>query len=221
MNNAVEPEAPLQTAMRRRKWLWIGCCLGGAGLLGAATSPRWRSKPVAIADVEIDLCVLAPSIPYDPASGLPEDAPRPVPADARCPVCGMYPSRAPLWAAQVLYRDHEAHFFDSPVDLIQFLADVERYNPGRAAVGVHSRWVTDAASGAWVALEQAWFVHGSDALGPMRRGDLPAFADPSKAAEFVGRRGGEALAFGAITPAIVKSLAVERSRGFHEHAHDA
>jgi nitrous oxide reductase accessory protein NosL len=203
--------------MRRRTWLWIGGGLG-VGLLGAVAYPRRRSK--AVAEIGIDLCVLAPPTPYDPAGGLPADVPRPVPADARCPVCGMYPARAPLWAGQVLYRDHEAHFFDSPVDLMQFLADVERYGMGRGAADVRSRWVTDAASGAWVALEQAWFVLGSDALGPMRRGDLPAFADRSKAAEFAGRRGGEALAFGAITPAIVKSLAVERSHGFHEHAHD-
>ena len=49
-----------------------------------------------------------------------------------------------------------------------------------------------------------------------RRGDLPAFAD--EAGE-LGRRGGRVLTFEAVTPAILKSLAVERGAGLHEHAH--
>ena len=162
---------------------------------------------------------MSPPIDYDPASGLPQDVPRPVPADARCPVCGMYPARDPLWACQVLYDDYAAQFFDSPVDLMLFLADAERYGISpTAAAGIRSRWVTDMASGAWVPLEQAWFVSGSDALGPMQRGDLPAFGDQAKAAEFASRRRGRALAFGAVTPAIVKSLAVGRGQGLHAHA---
>ncbi|MCL1962317.1 MAG: nitrous oxide reductase accessory protein NosL [Desulfovibrionaceae bacterium] len=224
MSNSPAPETPLQTAIRRRKWLWIGAGLGGAGLLGfgaAATRPRWRPRSAAAVDIETEVCVISPPSAYDPASGLPADAPRPVPADARCPVCGMYPARYPLWAGQVLYRDHAAHFFDSPVDLMQFLADVQRYAAGHGAADVQSRWITDAASGAWVALEQAWFVLGSDELGPMRRGDLPAFAGQAGAASFARQHGGQALAFGAVTPAIVKSLAIERGHGLQEHAHGA
>ena len=48
---------------------------------------------------------------------------------------------------------------------------------------------------------------------------LPAFADEAGAAEFAGRRGGRVLTFEAVTPAILKSLAVERGAGLHEHAH--
>jgi hypothetical protein len=43
-----------------------------------------------------DICIVAPPIPHDPASALPVLAARPVPAHARCPVCGMYPARASL-----------------------------------------------------------------------------------------------------------------------------
>ena len=218
MSHFPDPELPLPTALRRRKWLWIGGGLGGAGVLAAAAT--WRSLLAFGADVEPEVCVVAPPVAYDPASGWPADAPRPIPADARCPVCGMYPARTPLWAGQVLYRDHAAHFFDSPVDLMQFLSDVERYSVGRSAADLRSRWVTDTAGGGWVALEQAWFVLGSDALGPMRRGDLPAFGDQAQAADFARRHGGRALAFGAVTPAIVRSLAVERGHGMQEHMHD-
>ncbi|MBU1396829.1 MAG: nitrous oxide reductase accessory protein NosL, partial [Gammaproteobacteria bacterium] len=68
-----------------------------------------------------DLCIVAPATPYDPASGRAMLAPRPIPADARCPVCGMYPARFSRWAAQSIFKDGAAHYFDSPLDLFVFL----------------------------------------------------------------------------------------------------
>ena len=219
MNRLAAPA--MQTAgLHRRRWLWVCGGLCTAGLMGAlATRRRWWPAAAAVPEIEPEVCVVAPPLPHDPASGLALHAPRPVPADARCPVCGMFPARQPLWAGQAVYRDGAAHFFDSPVDLMQFLTAVERYSAGRSAADVHTSWVTDAAGRGWVELTKAWFVHGSDALGPMRRGDLPAFADEAGAAEFASRRGGRVLTFEAVTPAILKSLAVERGAGLHEHAH--
>ena len=219
MNRLAAPA--MQTAgLHRRRWLWVCGGLCTAGLMGAlATRRRWWPAAAAVPEIEPEVCVVAPPLPHDPASGLALHAPRPVPADARCPVCGMFPARQPLWAGQAVYRDGAAHFFDSPVDLMQFLTAVERYSAGRSAADVHTSWVTDAAGRGWVELTKAWFVHGSDALGPMRRGELPAFADEAGAAEFASRRGGRVLTFEAVTPAILKSLAVERGAGLHEHAH--
>lgn len=219
MHRSTATSSHAATGLRRRGWLWVCGGLCTAGVMGAlATHRRWWPG-ATVPEIEPEVCVVAPPLPQDPASGLALHAPRPVPADARCPVCGMFPARQPLWAGQAVYRDGAAHFFDSPVDLMQFLTAVERYSAGRSAADVHTSWVTDAAGRGWVALTEAWFVHGSDALGPMRRGDLPAFADEAGAAEFAGRRGGRVLAFEAVTPAILKSLAVERGAGLHEHAH--
>ena len=47
-------------------------------------------------------------------------APQAVPAEARCPVCGMYPARYPKWAAQLRYSDGERRYFDSPVEMLQY-----------------------------------------------------------------------------------------------------
>ena len=210
-------------ALVRRRLLLAGA----AGALAAGTALLWdygRSASAGFEPPAEDVCIVAPTRvtpphAFDPANGLAMYDARPIPADARCPVCGMFPARQPLWAGQAVYRDGAAHFFDSPVDLMQFLTAVERYSAGRSAADVHTSWVTDAAGRGWVELTKAWFVHGSDALGPMRRGDLPAFADEAGAAEFAGRRGGRVLTFEAVTPAILKSLAVERGAGLHEHAH--
>lgn len=221
-----QPPAPGPSA-HRRAWLLGAACTAAvaAGLAATWRLGRWPGQTPALAPAPADVtglddfCITAPAMAYDARSGLAPDAPRPVPADARCPVCGMFPARQPLWAGQAVYRDGAAHFFDSPVDLMQFLTAVERYSAGRSAADVHTSWVTDAAGRGWVELTKAWFVHGSDALGPMRRGDLPAFADEAGAAEFASRRGGRVLTFEAVTPAILKSLAVERGAGLHEHAH--
>jgi copper chaperone NosL len=65
---------------------------------------------------------------HDPVIGLDPIAARPVPAEARCPVCGMYPARYPRWAAQLIFKDGKALFFDSPLELFRFLLDMGRYH---------------------------------------------------------------------------------------------
>ena len=102
-----------------------------------AMLPQGKSRAVDFMPPAEDLCIvpsarIAAALPWDPASGLHIHAARPVPAQARCPVCGMYPSRYPRWAAQLIFEDGAAHFFDSPVDLFIFLEDTARYDPERA-----------------------------------------------------------------------------------------
>lgn len=167
------------------------------------------------AALEPDVCIVAPPTPYDSASGLPMHAARPVPADVRCPVCGMFPARAPDWAAQVIFDNGDAQFFDSPLSLFMYLQDVERYSPGRSAAQIIARYVTDVPSRQWVDAGSAWFVHGSTAKGPMRAGNLPAFATREDAQAFAQRRGGSVLPFGAIDAALIAPLA---GQGGHDHA---
>lgn len=153
-----------------------------------------------------ELCVVAPAQPWDAASGLPPDAPRPVPANARCPVCGMFPSRNLRWAAQVIYADGAAHFFDSPLTLHLFLQDVPRYAAGRTGADVASRWVTDLETGRWIDADRAFHVQGSDTPGPMRAGNLPAFATADAAQRHADAHGGRVLRAAAIDPALVRAL---------------
>ncbi|MDO5288488.1 MAG: nitrous oxide reductase accessory protein NosL [Pseudomonadota bacterium] len=229
-----QPPAPGPSA-HRRAWLLGAACTAAvaAGLAATWRLGRWPGQTPALAPAPAavtgldDFCITAPAMAYDARSGLAPDAPRPVPADARCPVCGMYPARYPRWAAQVLYRDQHAHFFDSPVDLLQFLADVGRHRSGHSAADILSRWVSHAGTdtahaahaAAWIALESAWFVHGSSAMGPMRTPDLPAFASQAQAQAFSRQRGGQVLAWADITPAIVQSLSTRRKHTLHEQGH--
>ena len=176
-------------------------CMAAAGALFAQYATK--GKAAEFVPPAEDICIVAPtrlSVPYphDPASGLDRLAARPVPADARCPVCGMYPARFPKWAAQIIFSDGSAHFFDSPVDLFAFLDEPARFDAEHTAADAAALYVADHRSGTWVDARKAVFVIGSSVRGPMRGPDLPAFAEPGAAQTFIAEHGGRALAFDEI-----------------------
>lgn len=212
----------------RRRLLLGGAAAALTGSLALALHGRTGAPGSAAAALPPfdDLCIVAPLHPFDAASGLAPHAARAVPADARCPVCGMYPQRYPDWAAQVIYQDGSAHFFDSPLSLFVYLADVPRYCAGYSQADIAARYVTandlpahpatdnDGTAGrSWMAADDAWFVHGSAALGPMRNGNLPAFASRAQAEAFARQRGGTVLPFTQVDDALVRTL----HTGRHSH----
>lgn len=162
--------------------------------------------------IENELCIIAPATPYDPASGLSLLDPRPIPEDARCPVCGMYPARSPGWVAQSIFKDGASHSFDSPIDLFFFLQRVDHYDSRYTSNDVAANFVTDFENGQWIEASSAFFVLRSNIMGPMRDADLPAFGTREAAQAFARRRGGKTLMFTDITPELIASL----SRNVHD-----
>lgn len=177
-------------------------------VLALAANAAWRSHRAAqaAAAVEDEVCVVAPPTPFDPRWGVGRLEPRPVPADARCPVCGMFPARNPDWAAQVIFKNGDTQFFDSPLTLWVYLHDVGRFAPGRSAADIASSWVTDGSTRGWIGAESAYYVHGSNALGPMRAGNLPPFASEAEAQAFARRRGGQVLRAGQIDQTLLDRM---------------
>ncbi|AWI53003.1 hypothetical protein DEH84_05845 [Aquabacterium olei] len=174
-----------------------------------------RSASVAPpSPAEADVCRSILPHTYDARSGLPRHAARPIPQDARCPVCGMFPARTPRWAAQLIFDDGAAYFFDSPVSLLLYLQDVGRYSRGRLHTEVRASYVQDFETGTWLPLDSAWFVHGSDALGPMRAGNLPPFRTRSDAEAFARRHGGQILSAAPLRRALPDAL---RRQAPHRH----
>lgn len=200
---------PRPQAATRRTAL-AALLLGSAGLVAWQWPQRTPPRPsgnAALEGIGDDVCVVAPPTPYDPALGQPLTAAREVPADARCPVCGMYPARARAWAAQVIFADGDAYFFDSPLSLMLYLGNVAHHTRGRTADAIVARYVTDTDTGGWLNAQEAVYVTASSAMGPMRAGNLPAFVDTEAAQEFVQQRGGRAVPFGAIDVALLRRLA--------------
>lgn len=187
--------------------------VAGAALLRQQSLQEADARRAAAALAALqDVCIVAPATPYDAASGLPVAAPRAVPPEARCPVCGMFPARFPLWAAQLIYDTGDVHFFDSPLSLFQYLNAQALYAQERFAPSVLAAYVTDTAGGGWTAAQDAAYVAGSSLLGPMRNGNFPAFSTPGAAEGFAQLRGGERLN----APALADHV---RAAGIHTPVH--
>lgn len=193
------------TPLYRTRWV-VGGGLALALLLAAGWGWQQHRAQQAAAAIEDEYCVVAPPTPFNPAWGVGPTEPRPIPPDARCPVCGMFPARNPDWAAQVIFRDGATQYFDSPLTLWTYLHDVGRYASGRSASDIVARWVTDGSSRRWIAADTAFYVHGSNALGPMRAGNLPPFATREAAQAFAQRRGGDVLRAEQIRPELIERL---------------
>ncbi len=118
----------------------------------------------------------------------------------------MFPARAPEWAAQVIFQNGDAQFFDSPLSLFQYLQSPERYSPGRNQQSIAARYVTDSSNRQWIDAVSAWYVQGSNALGPMRNGNFPAFQSPEAAAKFAQKRGGRVIAFRDVDAKLLGSM---------------
>lgn len=109
----------------------------------------------------------------------------------RCPVCGMFVAKFPEWWAQAVLPDGKRVTFDGVKDLVRFLRDPARHGGGPTAAGV-TVWVHDYYSVAPLPAESAWYVAGSDVLGPMGREFIP-FRSRAEAEEFMRDHRGEAV----------------------------
>lgn len=116
---------------------------------------------------------------------------RPGPDDV-CPVCGMVVSLYDEWVAQVVLEDGSALFFDGSKDLFRYLLDRDRLAHDRAQVAVTAVFVTGYYEVKAIPAREAWFVVGSDVLGPMGA-ELVAHASRAEAEEFLHDHGGRAI----------------------------
>ena len=109
------------------------------------------------------------------ASILPQPGPRDL-----CPVCGMLVAKYPAWVAIARYRDGHAHFFDGAKDLFKYLFDLPRYAPGHRREDLAGLWVTEFYGLTRIDAKKAWYVIGSDVLGPMGHEFVPLASRPSR-----------------------------------------
>lgn len=135
----------------------------------------------------------------------PVQAPDPE-ATSTCPVCGMFVAKYPEWIATVLYRDGHTHHFDGAKDLFKYLLDLPRWAPGHESSQIRLIAVTEYYSLARIDAQKAWYVTGSDVLGPMGHELIPL--DSRQAAEeFKSDHGGRRiLQFEAIDLPLLQAL---------------
>jgi len=124
----------------------------------------------------------------------------------KCPVCGMFVAKYPEWSASLTFGDGKTEFFDGVKDMLRFYHDLKRYAPKRQTADIREILVKDYYSLAPVDAVSAWYVIGSDVLGPMGKEGVP-FAKQADAQSFLkDHHGRKILSFSGMTPEIIKGL---------------
>jgi nitrous oxide reductase accessory protein NosL len=126
-----------------------------------------------------------------------------VPNGAKCPVCGMFVTKYPKWAAMIEV-DGKKYYFDGVKDMMKYyIFDVDfPYD----RTHITQMEVTDFYTLDAIPAKQAWYVYDSELYGPMGRELIP-FASKKAAENFMADHGGERIVhFDEITPKMVMAL---------------
>jgi nitrous oxide reductase accessory protein NosL len=131
--------------------------------------------------------------------------PDPGPKDT-CPVCGMFVALYPDWVATVLYKDGHAHHFDGAKDLFKYLLNLPKYAPDHQSADIAVIGVTEYYGVTRIDARAAWYVIGSDILGPMGH-ELVPLATQAGAEEFLkDHQGRRMVRFDEITVELLENL---------------
>jgi len=118
--------------------------------------------------------------------------------DEKCQVCGMYLHYYPTWVAQINYPKSETYKFDGIKDMLKFYFNNEE--------GIVDVFVQDYYTLETLDARKAYYVTGSDVLGPMGN-ELIAFKDKKSAKTFLLEHKGKHLYhFNELTEDIVRAL---------------
>ena len=117
--------------------------------------------------------------------------PRPPGPGDRCAVCGMFVEKYHPWVATIAFADGAQVFFDGPKDLFRYLLDPEKFKVKDRAIS--EVYVTDYYRVRLIDAKTAFFVVGSDVMGPMggelvpleKRDDAETFALDHKGQEIL------------------------------------
>lgn len=127
-------------------------------------------------------------------------------AKDKCPVCGMFVSGYKGFLAEVVFRDGFRAYFDGPKDMFRYYFQPEKYQPRRKAADIASVYVTDYYSMEMIDGKQAFYVSGSDVLGPMGNELIPVAREDQAQTFLKDHKGKTLLKFGEVTLDIVNSL---------------
>ncbi len=126
-----------------------------------------------------------------------------VPHGAKCPVCGMFVSKYPKWAARIEAEGHK-QYFDGVKDMMKYYIFDADFPYDRTKI--KSMDVTDYYTLEAIPAREAYYVLGSKQYGPMGNELIP-FKTEKEAKDFIVDHGGDRIVrFKEITPKMVMAL---------------
>ncbi|CZE48867.1 nitrous oxide reductase accessory protein NosL [Campylobacter geochelonis] len=126
----------------------------------------------------------------------------------RCPVCGMFVYKYPRWAAKIYLKDDSYEVFDGVKDMMKFL-----HNPAKFGISVKNgekfftkALVSDYYTQHPLDAKEAFYVVGSDVLGPMGHELIPFKNEEDARAFKLDHKGTDIVKFSEISPMILCKL---------------
>ncbi len=124
---------------------------------------------------------------------------------SRCPVCGMFVAKYKPWWAQLTVSDGVVHTFDGVKDMMAYYFSPETYG-GSKGTSMVKVAVKDYYTQEWFDGEKAFYVIGSDILGPMGHELIP-FNSKAAAESFLkDHKGKEIITFSEISAQQITSM---------------
>lgn len=123
----------------------------------------------------------------------------------KCPVCGMFVYKYPNWISEIVFKDGSYAVFDGPKDMFKYYMNIRKHHPSKTLKDIHSVYVTEYYNVSFIDGLKAYYVIGSDTLGPMGR-ELVPFATRQDAGSFSKDHKGTIISAGDINESLLKSL---------------
>jgi nitrous oxide reductase accessory protein NosL len=118
----------------------------------------------------------------------------------------MFVAKYPEWIATVLYKDGHAHHFDGAKDLFKYLHDLQKWAPNHQMSEIDRIGVTEYYSLARIDARSAFYVIGSDVLGPMGHELIPLQSQEDAEAFLKDHQGVAILRFEEVKKALLFKL---------------
>ena len=130
----------------------------------------------------------------------------PVSDKERCPVCGMFVRPYPKWITQIQFRDGHHHSFDGMKCFCRFYFDARKFDDRHTAADFTKLLVRDCYTLKFIDHDKAYYVIGSDVLGPMGHELIP-FESRERAKIFlIDHRGLKIIRFNEVTTELLDRL---------------
>jgi len=119
----------------------------------------------------------------------------------RCPVCGMFVAQYPEWIATIVLNDGGQVFFDGAKDMFRYYFSLPQGKVTRE--DIHSIYVTEYYSARYAAIEDVFFVLGTDVYGPMGAELIPVRERRHAETFMKDYSGNRIVVFDEVTPAML------------------